>query len=710
MFVVPEKVREVERTAGDFHLRHGSVRRLGAQEFCVKGAAGEEEFVEAELDVGLGEARGLVLQHALGGAAHEFFNEGGGDAVGLSDDVIGDSFIDGNAAGVKRGEFSAACIIGQRKFNRLINAPGTSGQSDFEFLGTIGGEHEENGGIFTETIHFVEEFVEQAFGAGAVHAGTAAGDQIGIFDDEDRGLQKARERKVFFNEADLLGGDEQRGVVGNLAGEIMNSVGLAGAGRAVEEQSFFEAEAKARELFAMPDELGNVAFEQGQGFFRKNDFVTGNAAKFVNANGRGFAGVGAAFLERENASAVRAAFGDDFFRAGHDPAGEGEAILAGRNGDLDADAFRAAVLFLASEQKGKGSCAVAAEPKDLLQAPGWLVVTGVDLLVLERADENGVIFLHPKFGEDERVVPPLLMQTDETALAVLGNQLVESFLEFDLRGHGKSARGGDEFVEAEAGEVAFQGGENVGLFGVLRFAAAGARGNICGGSGSHGTDFLGNAHGGILGGRNGAARQCFAPNRIRECKVVLRRQNFYRVSFIISFRQRFAKLSARGKAGWVFVLMLGVLALGAGWVARVEPRSRMTVGLRSVDRSRGTAVLVLTNATTNPASILLTGVEILSNGVWMASTSVLENRGRMVLLENGTLTVHVYAPTNFRWRVRFTSVEKNSGMSAVGYRVRLFFEAARSGFANGFDFLSGEVYHDLELVSEEIPAIEAIGR
>ena len=131
----------------------------------------------------------------------------------------------------------------------------------------------------------------------------------------------------------------------------------------------------------------------------------------------------------------------------------------------------------------------------------------------------------------------------------------------------------------------------------------------------------------------------------------------------------------------------------------------MTVGLRSVDAGKGTAVLVLTNATTSPASILLTGVEIRSNGVWMASASDREDRGRMVLLENGTLTVHVYAPTNFRWRVRFTSVEKNSGMSAVGYRVRLFFEAARSGFAKGFDFLSGEVYHDLELVSEEIPAI-----
>ena len=152
-----------------------------------------------------------------------------------------------------------------------------------------------------------------------------------------------------------------------------------------------------------------------------------------------------------------------------------------------------------------------------------------------------------------------------------------------------------------------------------------------------------------------------------------------------------------------------MLALGVGWAARVEPKSRMTVGLRSVDASRATAVFVLTNPTTNPASILFKGVEILSNGVWVASASDKEDRGTMFLYEQGTLAVRVQAPTNFPWRVRFTSIEKNSEMSAVGYRVRLFFEAARSGFAKGFDFLSGEVYHDLELVSEEIPAVTVVG-
>ena len=151
--------------------------------------------------------------------------------------------------------------------------------------------------------------------------------------------------------------------------------------------------------------------------------------------------------------------------------------------------------------------------------------------------------------------------------------------------------------------------------------------------------------------------------------------------------------------------MLGVLALGAGWAAKVESKSQMTVGLRSVDASRATAVFVLTNPTINPASILLSRVEIRSNGVWVASPSDKEDRGTMFLYEHGTLAVRVQAPTNFAWRVRFKSIEKKPGIPSLAYRVQLFFDGARSGFAKGFDFLSGEVYHDVELVTEEIMAI-----
>jgi hypothetical protein len=162
------------------------------------------------------------------------------------------------------------------------------------------------------------------------------------------------------------------------------------------------------------------------------------------------------------------------------------------------------------------------------------------------------------------------------------------------------------------------------------------------------------------------------------------------MDLITTLHQRFANISTRQIAAGC-VLILAILALIA-WAVRVEPTSRMTVGLRAVDAIRGTAVLVLTNATTDPASIYLKSVEQLSNGLWIASSSDREDRGKMHLHADGTLAVRVRAPADSAWRVRFTSIEKKPGMSTLELRIRRLL-----GLGDGS--------HHVDVISEQIPPV-----
>ena len=150
----------------------------------------------------------------------------------------------------------------------------------------------------------------------------------------------------------------------------------------------------------------------------------------------------------------------------------------------------------------------------------------------------------------------------------------------------------------------------------------------------------------------------------------------------------------------MLVGLLIVLA-GAALVRREEPKSRMTVGLRSIDEKTGTTIWVLTNATRSPASIIVKGVEVRSNGVWVAKAGYKHDGGTMILYDGLTLAVTVEAPPEVPWRVRFTSIEK-AEFAGLGHRFRLFFQQAKTGFGKGWDIIFGEVYHDVDLWSEEI--------
>lgn len=416
---------------------------------------------------------GASVEHGLSAATHEFFDEGGGDAVGAFDDEVGYGFGEGETAGVEGGEFAATFGIGQREFDGLVDAAGASRKGGFELFGSVRGENEEDRGIFTETIHFVEEFVEERFFAGVAHVATVAGDKIDIFHDDDGGLKKAGEGHVFAQKAKLPASDEKGGVLGKLAGEVMDGVGFACAGRAVEKEALFHAEFQAAELGAMTNELGDVAFEESDGLFGENYFVARDAAEFVDADGAGFARVGTFVFEGENLTAVAAPFGDGLLKAGHQLARKVEAGFAGRNRDFDDDAFGAAIVSVGSEKNREGSVADVAEPKGLLEAAGRFGLAEIDFVVLKRSNEDGVIAVGPKLGEFEGFVTPLLVEADEFVGGILGDEVFERFLKIDTGGDGKGARGGGELGNVEAAKMFAEEipGEGFGFRGGRRFLA-----------------------------------------------------------------------------------------------------------------------------------------------------------------------------------------------------------------------------------------------
>jgi hypothetical protein len=151
--------------------------------------------------------------------------------------------------------------------------------------------------------------------------------------------------------------------------------------------------------------------------------------------------------------------------------------------------------------------------------------------------------------------------------------------------------------------------------------------------------------------------------------------------------------------------MLLVLAVVLWWAAAEKPQSQMKVRLHSLDSNSGRAVLVLTNETKSPASIVVKDLETLSNGIWTVSAQKDSSGTQMVLLPKSTLSVEVSAPSKLPWRVRFTSIEKKPAIAAVAYRIQFFFQQARRGFDRGWDVVFGEVYHDVDLVSENISTV-----
>ena len=90
--------------------------------------------------------------------------------------------------------------------------PGRDANAALQLFGTVGCQNEQDIRIFLQTIHFVQQLVEQHLLARAVHRRPVSGDQIDIFDDDHARLEQPGQRHVLGEQSNLLGRDQQRRV------------------------------------------------------------------------------------------------------------------------------------------------------------------------------------------------------------------------------------------------------------------------------------------------------------------------------------------------------------------------------------------------------------------------------------------------------------------------------------------------------------------
>ena len=127
----------------------------------------------------------------------------------------------------------------------------------------------------------------------------------------------------------MFSGGEERGVVGELAGKVVNGVRLARPRRSVEKQTLLDWHAKLSELRTLFDEPGDVALEQLQGLGRENQFAAVDSAKLVNSDAASTAGVNIGLHQGDYLAAIRTGTLDKFFEVVKESAGKRSAFFAG---------------------------------------------------------------------------------------------------------------------------------------------------------------------------------------------------------------------------------------------------------------------------------------------------------------------------------------------------------------------------------------------
>ena len=71
------------------------------------------------------------------------------------------------------------------------------------------------------------------------------------------------------------------------AGQVMDGVGFARAGRPIKEQSLFRRQTELLQRRTLLDEVVDIALEQTECFFRQDDFIALNGPQLVDAHRAG---------------------------------------------------------------------------------------------------------------------------------------------------------------------------------------------------------------------------------------------------------------------------------------------------------------------------------------------------------------------------------------------------------------------------------------
>ena len=128
--------------------------------------------------------------------------------------------------------------VRQAELHRLVDPPGPGGQRRLQHVGTVGRQDEHHVGVVGQAVHLVEQLEEQRVLAGVL--APVLRDQVDVLDHHHGRRQGARHRAGLGDEVQGDTGELDHGHVRRAAEEVTHRVGLAGAGRAVEEQAPLE--------------------------------------------------------------------------------------------------------------------------------------------------------------------------------------------------------------------------------------------------------------------------------------------------------------------------------------------------------------------------------------------------------------------------------------------------------------------------------------
>jgi hypothetical protein len=89
-------------------------------------------------------------------------------------------------------------------------------------------------GVFTQTVHFIEQLVQKHLLAGAPKLCSFSGDQINILDDNDGRLKKTRQFEIVLQKHHLVGCNHQRRMSWKGARQVMQRMCFSSSRRTVE--------------------------------------------------------------------------------------------------------------------------------------------------------------------------------------------------------------------------------------------------------------------------------------------------------------------------------------------------------------------------------------------------------------------------------------------------------------------------------------------
>ncbi len=330
----------------------------------------------------------------LNGAAHQFLDERGADFVGPLDDFRDDLIGEFDAEGIESDEFGAAFGVRVREFDGLVNASRTSREGGFQGFRAIGGKDEQDFGVFFKAVHFIEKFIQEDFLATGVHLLPVAGDEVRILDYDDAMLQEPGERHVLAEQPHLFGSDEQSGVMFQSFCQIVNRVGFACSGRAVEQDSLFRRLAVLSQPGAITDEADDVAFEQFQRRGGEDDLLFFDGPQFVNLNPGGFSGIRVlGHFEGENLSAVGLRFEDRFFEMSEEFLRNPCSIGIIDGSDFELDAGHLTVMASPAEEDDVFAGSLFQEPEAVFQASNRLLISDIEFFVLRRNGKDRIVMI-----------------------------------------------------------------------------------------------------------------------------------------------------------------------------------------------------------------------------------------------------------------------------------------------------------------------------